>query len=244
MTEEEAGQLRKLARANRLTLNTLALGAWALLLSHYGGEEDVVFGVVVSGRPAELAGAETMVGMLINTLAFRARVDAEDVLTEWLARLQARQAEQRQYEYSPLPQVQRWSEVRGGRPLFESLLNFMNYPVDEAVREWGGPVSVEELRYEERVSYPLNLVVSERGRLELKVKYDRRRFGPASITRLLALLRTLLAEFAARPEARLGKLKETLEGADREQQSARRNDFKEARRRMLQSAKQKGQRVN
>ena len=244
LAEDEASRLRAFARANRLTLNTLALGAWALLLNHYSGDEEVLFGVVVSGRPAELVGAETMVGMLINTLAFRARVASSEELAGWLSNLQERQAEQRQYEFSPLVEVQRWSEVRGGRPLFESLLNFMNYPVDEAVREWGGPVSVEDLRYVERVSYPLNLVVSERGRLELKIKFDRRRFAPASITRLLALLRSLLSEFAARPTARLGEFREFLDGADREQHSAQQKDFKEARRRMLHSAKLKGQRGN
>jgi hypothetical protein len=244
LTPEEQARLQSFARGHQLTLNTLILGAWALLLSHYSGNDDVIFGVVVSGRPADLAGVEAMVGLMINTLAFRAQAPAEEELRLWLRKLQERQAELRQYEYSPLPRVQRWSEVRGGKPLFESLLNFMNYPVDEAVREWKGSVEIENLCYEEKVSYPLNLVISVRKGVELKFKYDRRRFGATAIARALALLRATLNEFAARPEARLGAFKRFINEAVREQESERRKGFSEARRKALQNAKLKRPRAD
>jgi hypothetical protein len=239
LTPEERERLQAFARSHQLTLNTLILGAWALLLSHYSVNDDVVFGVVVSGRPADLAGAETMVGLMINTLPFRTQTPAEEELRLWLKGLQERQVEMRQYEYSPLAQVQRWSEVRGGKPLFESLLNFMNYPVDEAVQEWKGPVEVDDLRYEERVSYPLNLVISVRKGVELKFKYDRRRFGASPIARALSLLRAVLNEFAERPDVRLGAIKRFIDESVREQESEQRKEFREARRKTLQNAKLK-----
>src|SRR5205085_6613315 len=95
-----------LARRQQLTLNTLVQGAWALLLSRYSGEADVLFGAVVAGRPASLPGVETMVGLFTNILPVRVRVPPSAALGVWLAELQAQQTEVRRYEYSPLLQVQ------------------------------------------------------------------------------------------------------------------------------------------
>ena len=55
-----------------------------MLLSRYSGQEDVVFGATVSGRPADLAGIESMVGLFINTLPIRVEASPEAVLLDWL----------------------------------------------------------------------------------------------------------------------------------------------------------------
>jgi condensation domain-containing protein len=119
-------ELKTLARQHQLTLNTIAQGAWALVLSRYSGEDDIVFGITVSGRPADLAGVESMVGPFINTLPVRVNIDWDADLLPWLRDLQARQLEVRQYEFSPLAQVQGWSEVPRGKALFESIFVFEN----------------------------------------------------------------------------------------------------------------------
>src|SRR6201999_744399 len=95
------------------------------------GEGEVVFGATVSGRPADLVGVETMAGLFINTLPVRVRLEPQEEVGRWLAKVQERQLEQRQYEHSALSQVQGWSEVPRGTPLFESLVVFESYPVDE-----------------------------------------------------------------------------------------------------------------
>ena len=100
-----------LGRRHQLTLNTIVQGAWATLLSHYPGQEDVVFGATTSGRPAALVGVDSIDGLFINTLPVRAIIGDEESLIPWLEDLQARQIKARQYEYSPLVEVQRWSEV-------------------------------------------------------------------------------------------------------------------------------------
>src|SRR5205085_9811122 len=121
--------------------------------------EDVVFGVVVSGRSAEIREVESMVGLFINTLPTRARVIAEADLIAWLRQLQAQQAEIGQYEYSPLARVQEWSEVPRGTPLFESIFVFENYPLGVAAEAWlkesHGGVCVGRVRSAERSNYPL-----------------------------------------------------------------------------------------
>ncbi|HEX8190484.1 MAG TPA: amino acid adenylation domain-containing protein [Pyrinomonadaceae bacterium] len=129
--------LRALARRHQLTLHSVVQGAWALLLSSYTGERDVVFGSVSSGRPAELAGVENIVGALNNLLPVRVRLRPEQTLTSWLKELQAAQVEQRQYEHTSLLDVLEWCGLPKGRLLFDSYLVFENYPFDESVLEHG-----------------------------------------------------------------------------------------------------------
>ncbi|HEV2736190.1 MAG TPA: amino acid adenylation domain-containing protein, partial [Longimicrobiaceae bacterium] len=188
--------LQGFARRHGLTLNTLVQGAWALLLSRYSGEEDVLFGAVVSGRPAELEGVEEMVGLFINTLPVRVRVPGGDAAGAWLKRLQEEQTEARQHEYAPLAKVQGWSEVPQGTPLFESLLIFESYP-DESARPAGEALEVRRFRSYERSSYPLTLVVVPLAELRLKLDYARPRFDEAAAGRMLAHLEVVLREIAA-----------------------------------------------
>jgi amino acid adenylation domain-containing protein/non-ribosomal peptide synthase protein (TIGR01720 family) len=113
-----SAELRETARRGGLTVNTIVQGAWALLLSRYSGEADVVFGTTVSGRPAELAGVESMVGMFINTLPTRVRVDGARNTAEWLRELQVAQSEARRFESVSLAQLSasRTSSTPPARP--------------------------------------------------------------------------------------------------------------------------------
>ncbi|HEX6287890.1 MAG TPA: condensation domain-containing protein, partial [Herpetosiphonaceae bacterium] len=186
LSPEQTEALQTLARQERLTLSTLVHGAWALLLRAYSGERDLVFGTTVSGRPADLAGSETMVGCFINTLPLRVQAQAEQSLRDWLLALQQRQAELRQYAYSPLVDVQRWSDVPPGERLFESIVVFENYPT-EAFEESG-------LRIFQQTNYPLTLVAVPRRSLTLRIGYETRHFDPGTIERLLAQLQALLED--------------------------------------------------
>ncbi len=195
------------ARQSQVTLNTLLQGAWALLLSRYSGEGEVVFGATVAGRPADLAEIESMVGLFINTLPVRVQVDPEHDLLAWLREIQQGQVEMRQYEYSPLSQVQRWSEVPAGTPLFESILVFENYPVDAAALDrQSDRVEAGSFRAVERANYPLTLTVAPAHPFSLRLDYDRRRLDGATVERMLAQLQTILAALAAPEHARLGEL--------------------------------------
>jgi amino acid adenylation domain-containing protein/non-ribosomal peptide synthase protein (TIGR01720 family) len=242
LADAAAQGLRDFARQHQLTLNTLVQGAWALLLSGADGAAaaDVVFGVVVAGRPGELEGAEAMVGLLINTLPLRVQVSDDDELLSWLKQIQARQVEAQSYDYSPLIEVQKWSDVPRGQPLFESFITFLNYPVHNAVAEWDGPLEVRDLEFVERVNYALNLIASARGHFELELKYDTRRFDAAAVKRMLTVLEKLLEEFAAQPRSGVKRLRQLVADADRQQQAIKQQGFNEARRRLLENAKHKG----
>ncbi len=191
--------LEALARGLRVTLNTLVQGAWALLLSRYAQASDVVFGAVVSGRPAELTGVESMVGLFINSLPVRVEIPENEAASSWLARLQAGQFEQSQYAWTPLARIQALSEVPAGEPLFTSLLAFQNYPLGPAVSERLGELRIGEVTLSERTNYPLTLAAVARGSLTLRLTADHR-FEPATTRRMLVQLENLLAALAADPE--------------------------------------------
>ncbi|HBL29953.1 MAG TPA: hypothetical protein DD490_24200, partial [Acidobacteria bacterium] len=215
--------LQALARAEQLTVNTLAQGAWALLLSRHGGTEDVLFGVTVSGRPAALPGVETMVGLFINTLPLRAAIAPDGPAVPWLRRLQEHQATLRQHEHSPLFEVQRWSEVPAGTPLFHSLFVFENFPTAAERRAGPGSVEIREMHLVEASNYPLTLAVTPGAALALRCIWDRARFDEAEIRRLQEHLRTLLESLAAHPHEPLGAL-EMMPAAERHQLLVEWND--------------------
>src|SRR5262249_27718974 len=204
LPETSTAALQAFARAHQLTLSTLVQGAWALLLSRYSGEEDVIFGVVVAGRPTALPEAESMVGLFVNTLPARVRVPPDAALLPWLQAFQDQQIEARQYEYSSLVQVQGWSEVRRGQPLFESLVTFENYPAGGfALQSHSGDVAISGARIIERTNYPLTISVIPGDELALKFMYDTRRFDTAAVRRLAGHVQTLLESIVADPRQRL-----------------------------------------
>ncbi|HEX8273687.1 MAG TPA: amino acid adenylation domain-containing protein [Longimicrobiaceae bacterium] len=209
------GALQALARRQRITLNTLVQGAWALLLARFSGEEDVVFGTAVTGRPPELAGMEQMIGLFINTLPVRVRVEGGAWADEWLQRLHREQTAARAYEHSPLAEVQRWSGVPAGRPLFESIVAFENHPVEETAAG-GRSFAVERWERVGWSHYPLELAALPGERLGLRVEYDGGRVEPDAAERMAAHLETILETLAADPARRLAAVP-LLRGAERAQ---------------------------
>lgn len=195
--------LKNIARQNRLTLNTVVQGAWSLLLSRYSGEDDIVFGTTLSGRPADLRGVERMVGMFINTLPVRVKIDEDAHLLPWLQQLQTQLLELRQYEYSSLARVQRWSEVEPGQPLFESIVVFENYPVETNGEH---SLRVDDIHYREQSNYPLALLVMPDEQIRLLMIYDESRFDADTIDRMLGHLQSLLTAMAVNPDQKLRDL--------------------------------------
>jgi amino acid adenylation domain-containing protein/non-ribosomal peptide synthase protein (TIGR01720 family) len=192
LAEATTAALGAFARRHRLTLNTVVQGAWAIALSRYCRERDVVFGTLVSGRPPDLAGVEDMVGLFINTLPMRVRVGPADPLVPWLARLQHDAGELRQHQHAPLARVQSWSDVPRGRALFDSVVVFENYP-SEVGAEATWRLRVRRLQL---TNYPVHLLVEPGRRLLLHLTYETGRVGAAPADMLLGHLRGLLQAMA------------------------------------------------
>ncbi|HEU5229913.1 MAG TPA: MupA/Atu3671 family FMN-dependent luciferase-like monooxygenase [Ktedonobacteraceae bacterium] len=206
LSSEMTKALQTLARKHQITLNTIFQGIWAIVLSHYSGEDDVLFGATVSGHPAALIGVEEMIGLFINTLPVRVQVAGESSLLHWLRELQAQQADARQYEYCSLIQIQGWSDIPRGQPLFETLLIFENYPVELSFHEQLGSLVVQNTQTIERTNYPLTLLVTPASSMRIKVSYDCNYYEDDTIVRLLGHIQTLLEQIIANPQQRLAAL--------------------------------------
>jgi amino acid adenylation domain-containing protein len=199
-----AADLATAARHYRLTLSTFAQGAWAILLSIYGGTREVLFGATVSGRPADLAGVESMIGVFINTLPVRTPVPPDVSLCDFLRRLMAEQVERERYGYAPLADIQAQSAAPGGAPLFESLLVFENYPIQR--EEGEAALRLLDARGYERTNYPLTLLIMPGPPFIIRAAYDAERFAGEDIVRLLGHLETLLGLMADDPSRRVGEI--------------------------------------
>src|SRR5207244_2261934 len=127
LSEMPTAQLNRLARGNGLTLNTLMQAIWAILLGRLTSHNDVVFGVTVAGRPPEIAGIESMVGLFINTLPLRIKLPASKSLRELLRDVQDGQSSLMAHQHLGLAEIQ---NLTGLGELFDTLVVFENYPVD------------------------------------------------------------------------------------------------------------------
>ncbi|HEY5835638.1 non-ribosomal peptide synthase/polyketide synthase [Streptomyces sp.] len=209
-----SARLHRTAGQNGLTVNTAVQGAWALLLSRYSGEHDVVFGTTVSGRPAELAGVESMVGMFINTLPTRVRVEEDRPAGEWLRDLQLQQSASRAHDAVALTDLRAYSRVPGGTSMFDSMVAFENYPFDESAAQQAG-LRIREVRARDATNFPLSLRAHLGSRLAFDLAYDPALFDEATARRLAGNLRTLLEALADGAQRPLREL-DPLTGEERE----------------------------
>ncbi|MYW17296.1 AMP-binding protein, partial [Streptomyces sp. SID2955] len=188
-------RLQEFARRHRITLNTLVQGAWALLLARWSGEREVCFGTTVSGRPADLPGADTITGLFITTLPARIGVDGDAACADWLRALQEARAEDRRHDHLPLNELHAISELPPGTAMFDSLVVLENYPVGDATAGAHG-LALRDLDAREATNYPLTVVVSPGDRLTVELGHDPRYFDAATADSLAEQLLHALGALA------------------------------------------------
>ncbi|NJK55775.1 MAG: non-ribosomal peptide synthetase [Pleurocapsa sp. SU_5_0] len=198
--------LKSLARKHQLTLNTLIQATWALLLSRYTGKQKVVYGYTTAGRPVDLIGVESMVGMTINSLPVWVEVDEQQQFLTWSQQLQKQLVEMRQYEYSPLVEIQGWTELPRDLPLFESLVVFEKVPMLSAFQISQGELEIEMTDILYKTNYPLNIVIYPFAKLTLEISFDCSRFDAVTIKGILQHFAILLEGIVSNPQAHLQDL--------------------------------------
>ena len=206
LSQSMTSSLRLLAEQYKVTVNTILQGAWALLLSRYSGEEDVVYGATRAGRHWSSAGSEDMVGIFINTLPVRVMVPSDVELGPWLKKLREQHIAVREHEHVPLIDIQGWSDVPRGVPLFETLVVFENFLLSSALKALGGLWENRNLTLLEQTSFPLTLSGYLESELLLRIEYDRSRYGKATISIMLTHLRTILEGMVDQPKRTLGSI--------------------------------------
>ncbi|MEU8390131.1 amino acid adenylation domain-containing protein [Micromonospora sp. NPDC048843] len=207
LSEAEETRLNDRVREYGLTLNTVVQGAWALVLSKLVGRDDVVFGVTVSGRPADLPGVDRMVGMFINTVPLRLRLDPAESLAEMLARLQGEQARLLTHQHVRLAEVQRST---GLGELFDTKTVVENYPRDPVQRGDGedgdGDLKVTAVESRDCAHYPLGLVAKLGARLRFRLDYQPGHVTAEYAADVLRQYGRVLDAFLVDPAVRLSRL--------------------------------------
>jgi amino acid adenylation domain-containing protein/non-ribosomal peptide synthase protein (TIGR01720 family) len=204
---DETASLEAFARSRRLTPSTLFQAAWALLLSRYSGEDDIVFGVTLSGRSAPLPGIEQMIGMFINTLPLRLRASGSQKLGAWLQDIQSLNLDLQQHEYCNLTDIHGWSPLPRGQQLFESLLVYENYPVETLPSSATTGMRIESVELIESTHFLLTAVVIPGHSLKLKISYDTNRIAPLQAQQVSEHLRSLVMQMPEGADLPLGAFK-------------------------------------
>ena len=201
--EQTTRALSELARSCHTTVNTVLQAAWAQLLCWLTGQHDVAFGAAVSGRPAEVVGAESMVGLLINTVPVRATITPATSTAELLDQLQRAHNDTLEHQHLALSEIHR---VTGHDQLFDTLFVYENYPIDTAALSGVDGLAITEFTSRESTHYPLTLQARPGAELGLRVEFDTDVFDAASIEALIGRLQRVLVAMTADPTRRLSSM--------------------------------------
>ncbi len=203
---DETARLRAFAQRERVTLNTVVQAAWALLLQRHTGRDDVVFGATVAGRPDTLPGAQDILGLFINTIPVPVRRRSGQRVGEHLRDLQALNLRLREHEHSSLAEIQRWAGSPG-RPLFDSIIVFENYPVDQALkRHERHGLRFGEVAGRGLTGFAMDLQVVVGDTLEIEYSFGRREFSGGFVQALRAQMEQLLRQMSRDAGQAMGAL--------------------------------------
>ncbi len=205
LSEDLSRALAEIAKRHRLTLSNILQSAWATLLHIYSQSNDIVFGATVSGRPPELDGVEGMVGLFINTLPVRAKLQPNQTIVQFMTTLLHKQMDSDLYAYTPLVTIQACSELPPRTALFNSILVFENYPLDDSIDEQAQALSFNALQLHEQTNLPLTITASGGDRVPVKMSYDRAIFDEKAVSQLLESLHRLLSFAGSHPEASVSR---------------------------------------
>lgn len=163
-------KIKTYSQNNRITVNTIMQGVWSYLLHQYTGNSDIVYGVIVSGRPDDLPGVEQRVGMYINTLPLHSRKKQDQAIADWLQQIQEEQVASRHYQFTPLQNIQLLTGIKGD--LFDSILVFENYPVSKVVSSNKWSLNVRNVQMKEQTNYPLTITIGSSDQINIVFHYN------------------------------------------------------------------------
>lgn len=192
LSEKQSENLRVFAKNQRTTVNNLLQLAWGYLLHSYSGNQEVVFGVTVSGRTGQLADIENMVGLFINSIPvvmdFSGNTSTRHLINIFHQQFQL----STEYAYVPLSEIIRESKVGSGTPLFDSLLMFANYPMENNDGVEDKAINVDKIWVDDRANFKINLDASLDPNLRVVFGYDAADFATTTIDRMMGHLRQIL----------------------------------------------------
>jgi amino acid adenylation domain-containing protein/non-ribosomal peptide synthase protein (TIGR01720 family) len=208
--------LRNLAKSHDLTLNSVVMGAWAILLHKYSREEDIVFAATRAARKSSVPNADETIGLFINTVPVRVAVKNDDAVISVFKDVRKLWLEMRPYEHAPLARVKAVSQVPPSQPLFETLFVFENYRLDTVMRALGGEWAKRHVELHELTNFPITLAAYDGEELAFKIEFDRRRLEEVTVRRMLGHLRQLLEDIAQNPKVPVSSVRLLTEAERKE----------------------------
>ncbi|RVW09066.1 non-ribosomal peptide synthetase [Prescottella agglutinans] len=206
MDDSTATALGRTAEKAGVTVNTVLQAAWGILLGQMTAGTDVVFGTTISGRTPAVRGIESMVGLFINTVPVRARLDPRESIRDLLGRLQAERAALMPHEYLGLTAIQ---QAAGFGGLFDTAMVFESYPMDmqalARLTERTG-LRTTSLAGHDSTHYPLSLKAFEDTRLHLVLRYAPDAIDPAAVVDIARRLARIVETVAHRPATPVGRI--------------------------------------
>jgi natural product biosynthesis luciferase-like monooxygenase protein len=206
VSRKDSDGIRAICAAHGLRVSTFVEAAWSLVLGAFSGEDDVVFGSTRACRRSSIPGAESIVGLFINTVPVRTRIDPQKRLVEWLGELRAGQQELRAFEHTPLVDVLACSDVPRTTPLFDTIIVFNDRENDARLKSFGEAWRVRDFELHDQTNFPFNVMAYDEPEIAFKLSYDRKRFERGDVERVANLLGTLLERMSGSPDARVGDL--------------------------------------
>ncbi|QIS05495.1 amino acid adenylation domain-containing protein [Nocardia brasiliensis] len=203
LSAAQSADLVALGRRRGLTPNTLVQGAWAIVLAELTEQADVVFGATVSGRPAQLPGVETMVGLFTNTIPVRCAITPERALLDLFAALQETQFAMQEFEQASLAEIER---AAGLGQLFNTLVVFENFPNSGAHQPESHELRVAGFHNHGLTHYPVTLLAPPGDRLELVVYHNRAAVPDATVCRIIDRITRVLRAVVEDEDVRAGAL--------------------------------------
>lgn len=205
ISEDVSQRLSELSKKLHVTVNVITQTAWGLLLQKYNNCRDVVFGVTVSGRPAQLSGIEDSLGLFINTLPLRVQSHPDEVLADLLTKQMSSNLLREEALYVSLTEILKQSQVKK-RPLFDNLLIFENYPLDQMLYNLPLGLKIVDLKAHEMTNYDLVITASFSDQLRLRFSYHPRVFPKEMISQIAKHFNNLLYTIANDPEIKVRQL--------------------------------------
>jgi non-ribosomal peptide synthase protein (TIGR01720 family) len=193
----------ELARAHHTTVNTVLQAAFAQLLCALTGQHDVAFGAVVSGRPAELPDADSMVGLLINTVPVRAIITETTTAADLLDQLHHAHNHTLEHQHLALSEIHR---ITGHQRLFDTVFVYENYPTNTTALSGSDGLAVTEFTNRDYYHYPLTIQAVPGPELDLRVQFRADVFGTAAIETLIEGFKRVLVAMTADPTQRLSAI--------------------------------------
>lgn len=206
LSEMTSASLRDLAGSRGVTLNTIAMAVWGLLLSRYSGEQDVVFGVAKTLRHSTVSHADDAVGLLLNALPMRASFPADAFFDDVLGRLRSQWLSLRAFENTPDRVIREASGFAPGTSLVESLLVFERQSPHRALTAMNRCWERRPVRFLGQTVYPLRLGIWADPQIALNLSFDGRRFTRPAAQRILGHARQIFESIAAEPHQKIAAI--------------------------------------